>query len=77
MWIARDITGELFLYKDKPVKGEDGYWKTDYESGLIRLNEDSYPEISWKDKEPAEVDVKITRTINEVYKNKGYGYEEW
>ena len=47
LWIARDKDGELYLYPNKPIKGDYrftcGYFYDDY----ITLNSDDFPEVTF------------------------------
>ena len=53
-WLARDESGELYFYKDKPHKRKRGWW----ENALCRLKAfgDLFPFIKWEDKEPWSVE---------------------
>lgn len=53
-WLARDESGELYFYKDKPHKRRRGWW----ENALCRLKAfgDLFPFIKWEDKEPWSVE---------------------
>ena len=58
MYIARDKDGELYLYTNKPIKGDYrftcGYVYDDY----ITLNSDDFPEVTF-DNSPQEVELKL------------------
>ena len=48
LWIARDIDGGLYLYPNKPIKGDYrftcGYVFDDY----IQLDSDEFPEVTFE-----------------------------
>lgn len=60
LWIARDKDGELYLYPNKPIKGDYrftcGYVYDDY----ITLNSGDFPEVTFGNS-PQEVEVKIIK----------------
>ena len=62
LWIARDKDGELYLYPNKPIKGDYrftcGYVYDDY----ITLNSDDFPEVTFENS-PQEVEFKL---VNEI-----------
>lgn len=47
-WVARDSSGRLFLYRNKPRKSTDG-----------GIPSDAFPSIKWKDNEPTRVCIRI------------------
>lgn len=51
-YIRRDTNGGLWLFDEKPVKGEDGFWvdKNGCYGKLIRQN--LFPEVHSEDEEP-------------------------
>ena len=56
MWLARDKSGILYLYLEKPIK-QNGYWYNT-ESGMMSIRDGYEQEIlqgrtvSWSDEEP-------------------------
>ena len=58
MWIARDKTGELYVfYETKPYKDEDrGLWLNGGEWKEVPKH--WFPEVQWSDKEPRELILK-------------------
>ena len=56
-YIARDIDGDLYMYKYKPSKKE-GQWKYCYPDlvghACINYLSDMYPHVMWEDSEPYE-----------------------
>lgn len=53
-YITMDEDGEIFLYKNKPVKGERT-WIGDYSSGCICFYKVISPLVSWEDEEPFDI----------------------
>lgn len=53
-YITMDEDGEIFLYKNKPVKGERT-WIGDYSSGCICFYKVISPLVSWEDKAPFDI----------------------
>lgn len=49
-WVARDSSGRLFLYRNKPRKS------TDHVCGMPS---DAFPSIKWEDDEPTRVYIRI------------------
>lgn len=43
-WVARDSSGRLFLYRNKPICG---------------MPSDAFPSIKWEDSEPTRVCIRI------------------
>ena len=62
LWIARDIDGGLYLYMNKPIKGDYrftcGYVFDDY----IQLDSDEFPEVTFENS-PQEVELKLCSEI--------------
>ena len=56
-WVARDGNGRLFLYKDKPRKGINGWLSTSVH--ICGMPSDAFPSIKWKDNEPTRVCIRI------------------
>lgn len=57
MWIARDKNGELWIYKKKPKKNSAGMWDEIFNTGYMRMNPHIFPEVTWEDEEPTEVEI--------------------
>lgn len=59
-WIARDIDGGLYLYMNKPIRGDYrftcGYVFDDY----IQLDSDEFPEVTFENS-PQEVELKLIK----------------
>lgn len=59
MWIARDKSGELHLWFNRPMKSA-GKWISN--DGDFLIDSELFPEITWEDSEPVEVGLyKINR----------------
>lgn len=56
MWIARDKSGELYLYNNKPVREDETFSNTT--SWLQWLCPRTFPEVTWENS-PVEVELKI------------------
>lgn len=60
MWIARDKSGSLYLFKVKPVKYQN-VWSNLSSQSLIPLNNKLFPEVKWEDEEPTKVKLVIEK----------------
>lgn len=61
-WVARDKDGELHIFPIKPEKFLLLWHMFKFvEFGVMRLPDDSLPEIKWSDKEPTKVKITIER----------------
>lgn len=62
MFIARDKNNDLYLFNERPVRGNECWWA---ESGLdgsyLRLDKTLYPEITWES-EPVPVALTAATT---------------
>ena len=54
MWIARDSNGELWIYREKPIKSNK-VWLSDEEFEELQLEGNWFPEVQWSDEEPREL----------------------
>lgn len=63
MYIARDKDGDLYLYKDHPIKCSESWQPSKTSNDWIKLYPSLFPEVKWEDEEPTEV---------ELVKKKGY-----
>ena len=60
-WLARDRSGWLFFYEYEPFKEGCG-WMPD--GGLVEpIDDDDYPQISWKDQKATKVEFMWIKTI--------------
>ena len=57
-WVARDMDGKLFLYRDKPIKDKFVWYSPGFSFVLASA---SFPEIKWSDKEPTRVSITIKK----------------
>ena len=61
-WLARDEDGELYLYRDKPLRGSEQWHENPVSiTGLIELRRELFPEIKWSDDEPTKVKITIEK----------------
>ena len=67
LWIARDKSGRLYLFQEKPVKGNN-VWKNKSDSlcDYSSLPEDMFPEVKWEDEEPIEIMIVKKENINPI-----------
>lgn len=63
MYVARDKDGDLYLYKDHPIKCSESWQPSKTSNDWIKLYPSLFPEVKWEDEEPTEV---------ELVKKKGY-----
>ena len=59
-WVARDKYGSLNLFGDKPTRFEDDTFGNIKGSGMIFLNDELLPEVTWES-EPVEVELLIRK----------------
>ena len=61
-WVARDESGELYLFWEKPRKG-CSVWLADVNplGCCRRLDYASFPEVQWSDDEPTRVKITIEK----------------
>lgn len=57
LWIARDESGELYLYDDVPEKLPTYFVQQGYKT-VIKLSDDLFPEITFNNS-PKEVELKL------------------
>lgn len=59
MYLARDQNGDLYLFYERPRRGNECWWA---ESGVdgtyLKLDKSLYPEVTW-DSEPLPADLVI------------------
>ena len=60
MWLARDKSGYLYLYKGKPIKYST-YWRRPLPKDMIKLENGLFPEVQWSDEEPTKVKLVIDK----------------
>lgn len=59
MWIARDKSGEVYLYVAKPIRGIVCFYYHLENYGMTYLGrEEIYPEVTWENS-PKQVELKI------------------
>lgn len=60
MWVARDKSGCLHLFSDKPERQKIGnleYWRLNLAYSILSMDDKLFPELTWED-EPIEVDFQ-------------------
>ncbi len=57
-WIARDKSGDLYLYESKPERGESEWYATDDEQEVFNLPSECFSTITWKN-EPRKIVLGI------------------
>ena len=61
LWVARERSGGLFLYKTKPILDCDfGIWFSDLDC-MGTISKNLFPDLTWED-EPIEVELRPTIT---------------
>ena len=60
MWVARDKSGSLYLFKIKPVKYQN-VWSNLSSKPLMPLNNKLFPEVKWSNDEPTKVKLVIDK----------------
>lgn len=66
MWIARDKSGELYLYSHKPEKSADySNWFVSTSGLVMPIRPSLFPEVTWENS-PVEVELKLTEEIIDV-----------
>ena len=60
LYLARDKSGSLYLYKGKPVKYST-FWMLLLSKYMIQLNNSLFPEVQWSDNEPTKVKLVIDK----------------
>ena len=56
LWAARDKSGKLYLYRNKPIKGMFEWYSPGFS---LVLSSTSFPEIQWSDEEPTKVSITV------------------
>lgn len=59
LWIARDKSGTLWLYDEKPIKFND-CWRAEGDY-MMRLDWSLFPEVQWTDEEPTNAEFIINK----------------
>ena len=66
-WIAKDYSGEIFIFNEKPIKNKNSlHWhfgEVKWGDICWGLKPDDIPDINpqWEDDEPIEVEIKIEK----------------
>lgn len=72
-WVARDSSGRLFLYRNKPRKSTDKWLSTSVH--VCGIPSDAFPSIKWKDNEPTRVCIRIAQYDNQKKLFKQYTHK--
>lgn len=72
-WVARDSSGRLFLYRNKPRKSTDEWLSTSVH--VCGIPSDAFPSIKWKDNEPTRVCIRIAQYDNQKKLFKQYTHK--
>lgn len=57
LWIARNINGNLYLYRSKPLR-MDGYFTDGSPAGIWNIEDDLFPEVTWENS-PRKVKIEL------------------
>lgn len=59
-WVARDESGSLFIYEEKPIKHEHSWKPSISFNDCYSLNNHfNLPQVKWEDEEPTKVELTI------------------
>lgn len=58
LWAARDKSGTLYLYRDRPIKDKFIWYSPGFS---LLLASASFPEVQWSDDEPTKVKITIEK----------------
>lgn len=59
MWIARDSSGQLYVYNEKPQKGSSIWFPS---VGCVTvLKSKLFPDVKWEDPEPKKIKLEIIK----------------
>lgn len=57
MYVARDKSGDLYLFQTRPRKCDNLHVWLEACINMIKLDSSLFPEVSWEDEEPTEVEL--------------------
>lgn len=64
VYVARDKDGDLFLYKEKPIK-KGIEWSDAISNSwflnVMGIDNEEFPEVTWKDEKPTKVILTIEK----------------
>ena len=72
-WVARDRSGKIFLYRDKPRKDTNQWLSPSIQ--LCGMPSDSFPNVKWEDNEPTRVYIRIAQYDNQKKLFKQYTHK--
>lgn len=62
IWIARDASGILCAFREKPHRAENGdFWVSSSDYDYSTIDDSWFPELTWED-EPIELVVKTKKS---------------
>lgn len=76
MWVAREKSGRLFLFTNKPIRHEKcpGLWVNDNViTPIMEIDPSLFPNLKWED-EPLEVELTPTVKVVNIGVNTGNIY---
>jgi len=60
MWIARDKNQRLYVYKNKPERGWEGFEEDDsYRLTCFEISQTLFPEVTWENSPKKVKSIKI------------------
>lgn len=59
MWVARDKSNRLFLFRNKPEKVLEAYVWIISGPFAFEISPDLFPSVKWEDKEPTRVIIRL------------------
>lgn len=62
MWIARDKDEDLYLYTLKPIKGNNHFVCSSFNSECMEIDSDLFPGVTWENS-PKEVKLELVKTL--------------
>ncbi len=58
VWVARDEDGEIFFYRDKPIRDKSFWYDFFSEGSYFGLPRDFFPDVTWES-DPLEVTITL------------------
>lgn len=58
MWLARDKNNCIYLYTEKPIKGDTFFYLMSWKKSIRIDDDDKFPEITWENS-PVEVEIEL------------------
>ena len=57
-WIARCKGGLLYIFDNKPIRQEEGYWTSQRGYDDIEIDSHLFPEVTWENS-PKKVEFRV------------------